>query len=1076
MASRIRINLSLRQLLKGHIVPTGLTLVEPQIELDTENGWSFSESGGGAFLGRTPVTGLAGFPSVTLEQAHITLKGTPVKARSLFLRLSRRPKDPTRFDVTLKGKIDYRGEVIPLSAMGHITRDKNVGTAAHVKLSASRIPLSHIRLPDLPVKKGTAAVEVTAVGSPGGAFSAKGEITINDIEFLIIDDGDKKSFSFEKVSLPFDAVYADSILQIPSLQMKAHGFTLNVNSRLDLRDTSNPHLDLSVKSEAMPVETFQRIFPSSLLPQWVDARLFPIFSDGHVRVDLFSLKGKLDRIRDLDLPKNAGALLLRLTCNDLTAFKDAGGVPVDRVSGKLEIKKGGMHVSGVKAHFRNSSMREGSLNVSNLYVDAPSIRVTAAGSFHIQDLLQQKDLALIPDEVRRHLLRFESATGKIDGTIEVGYETAWLYPKLLRGNLTFTDCAMADNALIFPVFLEEGELIVDGEGKRRFSVRGRWGRSAIDASGDIGGSWETGKARIVAQADIGELIGHFHPDLQSSIRFRNRVPCRISLIKGMNDWVFNGELDLKNASLETESMTIDPFGDRGELRFRGGLRPGDTFYITELTCRLDESSFKLGGTYDLKGNELFELRVSSKKILLEDLGVHFKKGNLRGKGALEFDAAIKGSRSQPMMTAVTGEARARDLFFATNDFPHPVENCDFGLKFNGKSLAIQFLDLKLGKSPFRIKGELKGWDGMQGELTITSDFLDLSDLISPEFLARFKEKTSAPPDLIGFDQGPGSAPVPWQEGAHRFMEKSDIHLNIAAPTGQWEGFPYGPLRIDCALRGGDLYISRSSATWEHGKLRLRGYVKRGEWPEMLFSGYLDVTRQPIGELPPSLAFITSRAEGMLTTEALLFAKGTNKEDLIASLTGTVNVRVDQGVLKKSHVFIKVLDFMSLQRMFEERPPGLSKDGLYFERIGANIDLDKGIAKTEDVTMESPVFNAAAMGEANLLRARVNAELGVQPLGLIDSLVSKIPIAGYLLTGDRKALYVDYFKVEGALSDPDVRYIPMKSLGNATVGLLTRLLLSPTRIYRSIADAARNFEGKGYPLPDEHLKPEKDMGG
>ncbi len=1075
VASSIRINLALRQLIKGRIVPIGLTLVEPQIELAMEKGWPFSESRDGTFLEETPLKALAGFPSITLERAHITLKGMPLKSRSLFLNLSRRSKDPAMFDVTLKGKVEYSGEEVPLSARGHLTWDKTSGASAQLKLKASGIPLSHIQLPDLPVKKGRAALEATAAGSLNGTFSAKGQITINDLEFMIIDAGDKKSFSFEKLSLPFNAVYAESILQIPSFQMKAPGLTLNITSKLDLGDTSNPHLDLRVKSEAMPLETFRRIFPSSLLPQWVDTRLFPIFSNGHVRVDLFSLKGKLDQIRNLDLQKNAGALLLRLTCSDLTAFKGAGGVPVEGVSGNLEIEKGSIHASGVKAHFSNSDIRDGSLNLSSLYVDDPSIRVAVAGSFHIEDLLQQKDLPLIPDEVRLHLLDFASTTGNIEGNIVVGHETDWPYPKVLKGILKFSNCAISNRDLIFPVLLEDGELIIDGE-KRRFTATGQWGRSTINASGEIGGYWRTGKAHMVAQADMGELIGHFHPDLQSSIRFRNRVPCRISLTKGKKDWGFNGELDLENASLETESMTVEPFGVKGDLGFSGGLVPGKTFYIANLTCNLGESSFGLAGNYDLGDTGRFDLRVSSKKLRLEDLGVRFKKGNLRGKGALEFDAAIKGSRSRSMMTLVTGEARAKDLFFATNDFPHPVENCDFAVKFNGKDLAIEFLDLKLGKSPFQIKGHLQGWDGMRGDLTIKSDFLDLSDLISPEILARFNPAASGTgfPNIAGSDQGP--TPAAWREGANRFMEKSDIHLDITAPKGQWQGFPYGPLRIECALRSGDLYIGRSSAAWKHGKLRWRGYVKRGKWPEMLFSGYIDITRQPLMELPPALEFIKSRAEGILTVEALLFAKGSNREDLISSLTGSVNVLVEQGVLKKSHVFIKILDFMSLQRMFEGRPSDLSKEGLYFESIGAHIDLDKGLAKAEDVTMRSPVFNAAAMGETNLCTARVNGEIGIQPLGLIDSLVSNVPIAGYLLTGDKKALYVDYFKVEGALSDPDVRYIPLKSLGNGTVGFLTRLLLSPTRIYKSISDAARDFEGKGYPIPDEHLKPQNDMGG
>ena len=151
-ASRIRVTLSLAELIRGNIVPTGLALVEPQMELDVHEGWRVSPSGNAAISGETPLKALTGFPSVTLERGQIALKGTPFMSRDLFLRLSRRSRDPATFDVMMTGKIDYRGDEVPLSARGHITWDATSGPSAHVELKAHGIPLSHIQLPDLPVK------------------------------------------------------------------------------------------------------------------------------------------------------------------------------------------------------------------------------------------------------------------------------------------------------------------------------------------------------------------------------------------------------------------------------------------------------------------------------------------------------------------------------------------------------------------------------------------------------------------------------------------------------------------------------------------------------------------------------------------------------------------------------------------------------------------------------------------------------------------------------------------------------------------------------------------------------------
>ncbi len=1073
-ASRIRLTLSLRELIRGHLAPTGLTLVAPQIELTLSEDGQLSASTGQDFLAKTPLKTLAAFPSVTLERAHISVKGLPLISRSMRVRMTHRGSDPSIVDITLNGKIDYQGEQIPLSASGTITSHPKTGISALVKLKAQNIPLVHVHLPDLPVKAGTAALNITAAGSVNGPLSAKGRITLDQLDFAIIDDGDKKAFSFDRLLLPFEASYHASTLHVPFLQVRGPGFTLDTTSKLHFRDGAPSQLKLSVEAAAMELKTFHRIFPSSLLPQWVDKELFPIFSDGNVRVEHFSLDGQLAQIANLDIPENAGALELRLDCSDLTAFKDAGGITVEKISGRLAIEDGGIRASSIEARFSNSTLQGGTLDLNSLYLDDPAVRVTANGTFRIEDILKQKDLPLIPDEVRQHLDRFSSAAGNIHGAVEVAYEPGWPYPKVLRGELTFRDCSMMKKAVVFPAILEQGKLRIEADGNRRFTVKGRWGGSALTATGQIGASWETGKADIKAEADMGELVGHFHPALRAAIHFHRNVPCRLTLVKKEQDWQFAGSLDLKNVSLETDAMTVEPFGVKGDVGFSGELRPGTCFYIRDLRCNLGPSSFGLAGTYDLAGEGCFDLHVFSKKLRLQDLGTYFKKGNLKGKGSLAFDATVQGSRFHPMMTAVTGHAQGRDLFFATSEFPHPVEECNFTLTANGKDIQIGSLDLKLGQNPFHIEGELLGWNGMRGDLTIRSDFLDLSDLLCPELLARFQSRPPVFPNLTGDHLDP--SPAGWRAGARTFLRKSDIHLNITAPQGQWEGLAYGPLKMECALRSGDLYISRSSAAWEHGKLRLRGHVKRGKPPDMLFSGYLDITKQPLGELPPALNFITSRTEGQLTLEALLFAKGTGKKNLLSNLSGSVNILLEQGVLKKSHVLFKILEFMSLQRMFEKRPSGLSKEGLYFESIGARVDLKNGLARGTDVSMRSPVFNAAAVGKANLNTATVDAEIGIQPLGTLDALVSSVPVAGYLLTGDRKALYVDYFKVDGSLSDPNVQYIPLKSLGNGTVGFLTRVLLSPQRVFKRISDAVEEFEGNGYPIPDEHLKPEKDMGG
>jgi hypothetical protein len=100
-------------------------------------------------------------------------------------------------------------------------------------------------------------------------------------------------------------------------------------------------------------------------------------------------------------------------------------------------------------------------------------------------------------------------------------------------------------------------------------------------------------------------------------------------------------------------------------------------------------------------------------------------------------------------------------------------------------------------------------------------------------------------------------------------------------------------------------------------------------------------------------------------------------------------------------------------------------------------------------MKSPVLNGVAQGTIDFAGKRVDYNLGIQPLGTVDWMVSNIPVLGYIFTGKEKTLLVYHFKVEGPLSEPDVRYVPLKNLGGSVIGFFKRLFLTPGRLFKKI---------------------------
>ena len=83
-----------------------------------------------------------------------------------------------------------------------------------------------------------------------------------------------------------------------------------------------------------------------------------------------------------------------------------------------------------------------------------------------------------------------------------------------------------------------------------------------------------------------------------------------------------------------------------------------------------------------------------------------------------------------------------------------------------------------------------------------------------------------------------------------------------------------------------------------------------------------------------------------------------------------------------------------------------------------------------------------LGE-NLIDARV----GVHPLVTIDTILSNVPIVGYILTGKDKGFISYFYEVKGNWDDPKIEVIPLKSIEEPSWGVIKRLLETPLRPFQ-----------------------------
>jgi uncharacterized protein YhdP len=149
-----------------------------------------------------------------------------------------------------------------------------------------------------------------------------------------------------------------------------------------------------------------------------------------------------------------------------------------------------------------------------------------------------------------------------------------------------------------------------------------------------------------------------------------------------------------------------------------------------------------------------------------------------------------------------------------------------------------------------------------------------------------------------------------------------------------------------------------------------------------------------------------------------------------------------GQLGRQTLTVRALSLMNLEGLLRPRAEPVSGSGIPYQRLTSDITIEQGVARTENVLLESRAFLLSAHGHVNLVNETLEMDMAVKPLHIADRVVTSIPMVGWLLGGKDGALIAAFYRVTGPLSDPKVRSLPAKSLQRNVLGTFQRLLQIP----------------------------------
>lgn len=534
-----------------------------------------------------------------------------------------------------------------------------------------------------------------------------------------------------------------------------------------------------------------------------------------------------------------------------------------------------------------------------------------------------------------------------------------------------------------------------------------------------------------------------------------------------------GELVLKSADqpgrLQAAASLTE---ERWELKSARLELPQATLQLQGEKSRTTPESFRLG----LRIDELDLNRLRGQHPLLEKLQAEGKIG-LR----LNWTATAEGQQR-------SGELTLREVGLQLGSQLAPLKQLAGRIRFDSARAVLENVTARLGKSPIRLQGALKLDDQPELELQVRAERLRADELIFPSTQAQLRKvdaklridrsgiefvsaKTrldggteatvrgrldnfAAPEvrleiegDMVEIEEvialwrrDPAAAPPP---AATANKPKPLVQIRAKARSGSLYGLPFSDADGEITLHDGILTIEPLS--FHSGAGYCVAHVAldpRREGPSLLkISGHAE-------EFDAASVYQQLlKRKGLVsgTLRADFYLEGEVGKTFLASSNGGASFAVRQGVLHKFQALGKVFSLLNVSQLLTLRLPDMTTEGMPFDQLSATLALRNGVLSSEDLFIDSNAMNLSLVGRIDLPRDELDLLLGIKPLGTVDKIVTRIPIAGWLLAGEEKALITAHFQISGHSAAPVVTAIPISSLSKQVLGIFQRVLGLPGKM-------------------------------
>ena len=688
-------------------------------------------------------------------------------------------------------------------------------------------------------------------------------------------------------------------------------------------------------------------------------------------------------------------------------------VPARDLAAVVLVEAGRLRVSNLSGLYGTIHMNESKALVSFLEA-GPWLEMDIFGTMTAADLMQFLAKTLKSEQLSRVLAASRDVEGDAAPTFRlVGPLNQPGGVTFAGGEITVQRVSLSNPSLPERLTALQGRFVLSEGGTMFDQVTGHLGDLALQISGGItGGSASTFHdflMRIKGDAD------HMAKLLPSKA-----IPAGVidGLVNGAVVLTgptlsphIRGEVVLTESKVTLPGLVEKPIGAQATVEFEGMIPQASGVLFDRLELIVPPLRLPVKGKIQLGERFSIDAALSTGTLSLSRVPEWIAKGGFEA-GNIELSLDMKGKDLDWKTWRTTGWLALTNGLMNAKGAEGPVQDLYLRVQLVRNGAEIKRLSFRLLDSDVALEGTIRNWTAKPTiTAKIESNQMDLDLLI------------------------PKGERSPFREFLETLAATSKVNATASMARGHYKHLKFGSLSARIIIQDGVLDVDRLSGQSTNGEVAGRIVVQlpRKEPADA------EISVRATGLLVEDVLKLAGAKGGGITGEARLTGtirgNGRNPHGLYPTLNGKVDLLLESGRIFKSQerTVWKIISILNLPAVLQGKVD-LEKDGLPYNKITATILARNGRFETENLIIDSPIVKITAAGNYDLPTDQIDMVWAVSPFGSYAQFLKTIPLFGRLFAGERKGFATALFSVKGAIEDPEVTYLPMKSFATGVTGL------------------------------------------